>query len=63
MPCTFSHPIAVVLLRRFCADRLNFAALVIGSMSPDFGYYFRQFPVARFAHTIVGTFTVCLPAS
>jgi hypothetical protein len=61
MPCTFSHPLAVVPLRRFCPNWLNFAALIIGSMSPDFAYYARQFPVARFAHTILGTFTVCLP--
>ena len=61
MPCTFSHPLAVVPLRRFCPNWLNFAALIIGSMSPDFAYYVRQFPVARFAHTILGTFAVCLP--
>ena len=49
-------------LRRFCPERLSFAALVIGSMSPDFGYYFRQFPLAHFAHTALGTLTVCLPS-
>jgi hypothetical protein len=58
MPWTFAHPLAVVPFRRF--RRLNFAALVIGSMSPDFGYYLR-FPGAGTAHTILGTFTVCLP--
>jgi hypothetical protein len=62
MPCTFSHALAVVPLRRFCPERLSFAALVIGSMSPDFGYYFRQFPLAHFAHTALGTLTVCLPS-
>jgi len=30
-------------------------------MSPDFAYYIRQILVARYAHTILGTFTVCLP--
>lgn len=63
MPCTFTHPLAVVPLRRLCPARLNFAALVIGSMSPDFGYYIRQFPTARFAHTIPGTFAICLPTA
>lgn len=62
MPGTFSHPLAVVPLRRFCPGPLNFAALVIGSLSPDFGYYVRQFPLAKFAHTIPGTFAVCLPS-
>ena len=61
MPCTFSHPLAVVPLRRLCPERLNFTALVIGSMSPDFGYYIGQFPVANFAHTALGTLAVCLP--
>ena len=42
--------------------RANFAALVIGSMAPDFAYYSQQFPLARFAHTIPGTFIVCLPS-
>jgi len=62
MPCTFSHPLAVVPLRRFCPERLNFSALVIGSMSPDFGYYVRQFRLAGFAHTMLGSFAVCLPS-
>jgi hypothetical protein len=61
MPGTFTHPLAILPFRRLCPVRLNFAALVIGSMSPDFGYYFRQFPAARFAHTIAGTLLVCLP--
>jgi hypothetical protein len=62
MPATFTHPLAVVPLRRFCPARLNFAGLIIGSMSPDFGYYLRQFDWARFAHTVLGTLTVCLPS-
>lgn len=61
MPCTFSHPLAVVPLRRLCPERLNFSALIIGSMSPDFGYYISQFRVANFAHTGLGTLAVCLP--
>lgn len=61
MPCTFSHPLAVLPLRRWCPKGLNFAALIIGSMSPDFAYFTRQFSIAHFAHTIPGTFAVCLP--
>jgi uncharacterized protein DUF4184 len=61
MPCTFSHPLVVVPLRRLCPERLNFTALIIGSMSPDFGYYIGQFPVANFAHSGLGTLVVCLP--
>jgi hypothetical protein len=61
MPYTLSHPLAVVPLRRWCPERLNFAALVIGSMSPDFGYFVNQFPAAGFAHSIPGTFLICIP--
>ena len=62
MPCTLVHPLAVLPLRRLCPATLNFAALVIGSMSPDFGYYINQFSVTGFAHTMLGTLTVCLPS-
>jgi hypothetical protein len=61
MPCTFSHTLAVVPLRRLSPERLNFTALIIGSMSPDFGFYIGQFPLANFAHTALGTLAVCLP--
>jgi hypothetical protein len=62
MPWTFSHPLAVVPAHRLFRGRLNFAGLVIGSLSPDFAYYGKQFPLATFAHTLPGTLSVCLPA-
>ena len=61
MPCTLSHPAAVVPLQRFCPHGLAFPALVIGSMTPDVGYYIHRFDMASFAHTILGSFAVCLP--
>src|SRR3954469_17106149 len=63
MPYTLSHPLAVVPIRRYSPIPLSFAALVMGSMSPDFGYFVEQFDIAAFAHTIPGTFAVCLPSS
>ncbi|HEX4415467.1 MAG TPA: DUF4184 family protein, partial [Lacipirellulaceae bacterium] len=42
---------------------LNFSALVIGSMAPDFGYFADQFEFAKEAHTLTGLITDCLPAS
>lgn len=57
MPWTFAHPAAILPLRR----RLPLAALVVGSLSPDFGYYLGLFPLARFAHTLPGLLLVCLP--
>jgi hypothetical protein len=63
MPYTLSHPLAVVPLKRWCPAYFNWAALVIGSMSPDFGYFTNQFDVAKYAHTLQGVFVVCLPTS
>jgi Domain of unknown function (DUF4184) len=62
MAWTFAHPAAVLPLRRLCRSRLSFCALVVGSMSPDFGFYFGSFAVSRMAHTLGGLFTICLPS-
>lgn len=63
MPWTFAHPAAVLPIRRFSGpSRLSFAALVIGSMSPDFLYYVGRFDLANFTHTPFGVLLVCLPA-
>jgi len=61
MPCTFSHPLAVIPLYCVFRRHLNLTALVIGSMSPDFAYYVSLFSIATFAHTTAGTLIVCLP--
>lgn len=61
MPGTFSHPLAVLPLRRFTPRPLNFAALVIGSMTPDFGYFINRFDLSSFAHTLPGIFLACVP--
>jgi hypothetical protein len=37
------------------------SGLIIGSVVPDFGYFVREFVVASFAHTVVGTFCISLP--
>ena len=61
MPWTLSHPAAVIPLRRLSPRPLDFAALVIGSMTPDVGYYIDRFDLANFAHTLPGSFIACLP--
>jgi hypothetical protein len=62
MPWTFAHPAAVLPFRRFSGPgRLSFAALVIGSMNPDFPYYIGRFDLANFTHTPFGILVVCLP--
>ncbi len=57
MPWTFAHPAAILPLRR----RLPLAALVVGSISPDIGYYLGLYPLATFAHSGLGLLMACLP--
>jgi hypothetical protein len=62
MPFTISHAAAVLPLRKL--KRLPLAALVIGSMSPDFSYFFAHDAMERLAtHSIAGLFWFCLPVS
>ena len=62
MPWTLSHPAAVLPLCRFTPEPLDFAALVVGSTTPDVGYYIGRFDLATFAHTLAGSFAACLPS-
>jgi hypothetical protein len=62
MPATFAHPAAVLPFRRLCNRVLDFTALVIGSVAPDFGYYVRRSDVATFGHSPVGSLLFCVPA-
>jgi Domain of unknown function (DUF4184) len=62
MPWTFAHPAAVLPLRKVMQRRLSFCALVVGSMSPDFPFYFGSFGISRKAHTVWGLFAICLPS-
>ncbi len=59
MPFTFSHPAAVVPLRR---TQLIFSALVIGSMAPDVESFLHLTTHVNFSHTFPGVFLFCLPA-
>lgn len=60
MPLTCSHPAAVLPFKRFA--RLNFAALVIGSMTPDAGYFIGERHLAKIAHHPIGTILIDIPA-
>jgi hypothetical protein len=63
MPWTFAHPAAVLPLHRLTRSRgrgrFSLAALMVGSMVPDFGYYAFQFQGSAFAHSFLGSLTVC----
>ena len=60
MPWTLSHPAAVLPLRRFSPRPLDFAALVVGSMTPDLGYYIDRFDLSTCPHP-AGSFVACVP--
>jgi hypothetical protein len=59
MPFTLAHPAAAVPLARF---GLPLSALVVGSMAPDFPYFYRLSTSDQSGHTLLGLFTYCLPA-
>jgi hypothetical protein len=62
MPFTVSHAAAVLPLRGLGKGRLPLAALMFGSMSPDFSYFLPGDLAVLPTHTFTGLFWFCLPA-
>lgn len=60
MPLTFAHP-AVILPFSRNSKYINFLALVLGSMSPDFEYFLRGKPYGGIGHTFEGFVVLNLP--
>ena len=59
MPFPLAHPAAVLPLRRCCPRYFSLPALVIGSLSPDVGYFC---DAGNFSHRLLaGSFGFCLP--
>jgi hypothetical protein len=63
MPFTLSHPAAIMPFRRYAAQSTSLCALVIGSVSPDFVYFFSLGINGTFSHSVAGMFLFCVPAS
>lgn len=60
MPLTFAHPAAILPFSR--KNRyVHFSAMVFGSMSPDFEYFFRGQPMGEIGHTLIGFVLLNLP--
>ena len=57
MPWTLSHPAIVLPLRRFSPRPFDFAALVIGSMTPDIGFYIDRFDLSDIRAYLAGQFS------
>src|SRR5688500_11118419 len=62
MPFTVSHAAAVLPLHRFGKHSLPLTALMIGSMAPDFGYFFSHDVSRQLTHGISSLFFFALPA-
>lgn len=63
MPFTVSHAAAVLPFRRLSGGRLPLAALMIGSMSPDFPYFLPVGLGRMDTHNLTGLIGFCWPAS
>lgn len=59
MPFTFSHP--AIILPFLKNKKLSATALIIGSMSPDFEYFFRMKMQSEISHTLSGIFLIDFP--
>lgn len=62
MPFTVSHAAAVLPLYGFSKRKLPLTALMVGSMAPDFGYFFSHEVSRLLTHSWTGLFTFALPA-
>jgi hypothetical protein len=62
VPFTVSHAAAVLPLHRFSKHQLPLTALMIGSMAPDFGYFFSAEVSRQLTHSFSGLFVFALPA-
>lgn len=61
MPLTFSHP-AIVLPAKYLPEKwVSMTALIVGSVTPDFEYFFRMREESFYTHTWAGMFYLDLP--
>jgi len=62
VPFTVAHAAAVLPLHRLGKHQLPLTALMIGSMAPDFGYFFSAGISRAVRHSFTGLFIFALPA-
>ncbi len=63
MPFTFSHPAIVLPLTVANKRDFSVTAITIGSITPDFEYFFRFQQQSTYSHTWLGVFWYDLPLS
>jgi hypothetical protein len=59
MPFTFSHP--AILLPFFKSKKFSITALIVGSMAPDFEFFFRMRTQSEISHTFSGLILIDFP--
>ncbi|KAA3438437.1 DUF4184 family protein [Rufibacter hautae] len=61
MPFTFSHPAVVLPFKSVSGQKVSFTAMVLGSMAPDFEFFFRMRAETDISHTLRGIFLFDIP--
>jgi len=61
MPFTLCHPAIIIPLHRAARRYTSLPALVIGSMMPDFPYFFSLGVGGTFSHSLAGILAYCVP--
>jgi hypothetical protein len=62
VPFTVSHAAAVLPLEKLGKHKLPLTALMVGSMAPDFGYFFTHEASRQLTHSFSGLFIFSWPA-
>ncbi len=63
MPFTPAHPALVLPFLKIKPERISASALVIGSLSPDFEYFFKMSVSGEHGHTILGILYFDIPVT
>jgi hypothetical protein len=63
MPFTPSHAALVLPFVRIDPRYVSATGLIIGSLAPDFEYFFRMSPTSEYSHTLAGMFYFDLPVT
>ncbi|MBC3538040.1 DUF4184 family protein [Rufibacter sediminis] len=61
MPFTFSHPALILPFKNVSGKRVSLTALALGSMAPDFEFFFRMRAETDISHTLKGIFLFDIP--
>jgi len=63
MPFTPAHPAIVLPFLKIKPERVSATALVIGSISPDFEYFFKMAVSSQYSHTLLGILYFDIPVT